>query len=87
MCSEHACQTNISNLGCAINCQQDVGRLEIQVHHIVAVQEVQTLGDVQSYASTPVDKHAWPLSTVINLVGDAGGSLTVVAIVQRCLCS
>ena len=53
-CREHPTQTNICNFGCSVLCQQDVGGLQIQVHHVVTVQKMQSLGNVQSYASAPI---------------------------------
>ncbi len=44
-------QAHICNLGCVVSGQQDVGRLEIKVHDLVGVQEVQASRHIQSYAS------------------------------------
>lgn len=51
--SEDASQSNICNLSSAIHSQQDVGRLQVQVHHVVGVQEMQPLCNIQSYVGTP----------------------------------
>ena len=59
MRSEDAGQSNICDLSSPIHSQQDVGRLEIQEHDAVGVQEVQPLGNIQSYVGPP----AAPLSS------------------------
>ncbi len=44
-------QAHICNLGRVVSGQQDVGRLEIKVHNLPGVQEVQASRHIQSYAS------------------------------------
>ena len=44
-------QAHICNLGRVVSGQQDIGRLEIEVHDLPGVQEVQASSHVQSYAS------------------------------------
>ncbi len=44
-------QAHVCNLGRVVSGQQDVGRLEIKVHDLPGVQEVQASRYIQSYAS------------------------------------
>ena len=56
-------QAHIRNLGCVVTRQQDVGRLQIKVHNLPGVQEVQPPCNVQSYSPA----EPWCLRTVRSL--------------------